>query len=290
MKTRSPNGRRAPRTGPSPMLTLPALLTLLLTLLLTGCSPAGLDESQVLARVNQDEISVHQFNFALGKQAPKVLGQADRIALLEKLIDRQLAVQQAQILELERHPEVMMRLEEARRDILAAVYAEHLAVGVRAPDNETAARYYADHPGLFAERRIYRLREITLAADAPALAETRARLARRDEPAGLLAWLEEQPGGFSDQRVIRAAERLPVEIADRLVTVEPGDIIAFERADGLAIYQLESAEKAPVSWQEAAPIIRAHLQKQNQKAALGNELQRLRAQGTIQRNLAPLRP
>ena len=94
--------------------------------LLAACQP-DIDEGQVLARVNGNEISVHQFNFALS-QAPQPRSQADRSALLDKLIDRQLVVQRALENRLDRRPDVMMRLEEARRDILAAAQATEIVL------------------------------------------------------------------------------------------------------------------------------------------------------------------
>lgn len=128
-------------------------LAIALSLGLVACNAEKLPETQVFARVNGDELSIHQMNFALNKLAPKVATAAERDALAEKLIDRQLAVQAATKKGLDRRTDVMMRLEEARRDILAAAYAEEVASAFDKPTNEAVARYYAEHPGLFAERR-----------------------------------------------------------------------------------------------------------------------------------------
>ena len=252
-----------------------------LALALTGCGRAQIEDSQVIARVNSDDISVHQLNFAIGQASGKVRSTVEREALREKIIDRQLALQQALERKLDRRPEVMLRLEEARRDILAAAYAEELSRGMQVPSENASARYYAEHPGLFANRKIYRLREIAIPADSPALAEAQARLERKERMAEVLVWLQQQPGRYSDQLALRPAEQLPIEIVDRLSRIKSGESIAFRLPRALLIYELQSAEPVPMSWAAAAPIIKAHLIKQQDAAALEDELKRLRSGAKI---------
>lgn len=262
---------------------------LALALALSACDRAARPDGQVIARVNADEISVHQLNFALEKAFGARQSAANRAELLDKMIDRQLAVQAALSHQLDRRPDIVMRLEEARRDILAAAYADEMASNSLPPTDDAVARYFADHPGLFAGRRLYRLREIALASDAPALAETQARLERQQNLADLLAWLRQQPGGFSDQSVLRAAEQLPIEVADRMVKVKPGELISFRMPYGLVIYELQSSEAAGIGREDAAPLIRHHLKKRQEAASFRAELDRLRSSARIERHDAALR-
>jgi EpsD family peptidyl-prolyl cis-trans isomerase len=257
---------------------------------LAGCNSQQADETQVFARVNGDELSVHQFNFAVNKIAPKALNSGEREALIEKLIDRQLAVQAAMEKDLDRQAEVMMRLEEARRDILAAAYAEKVAGAFVKPTNEAAARFYAEHPGLFAERKVYRLREIAIPVESPALENTRVRLDKKDDLADIVSGLRQIPGSFTDQSVLRSAEQLPIEVADRLVKVKPGETIAFMLARGLVIYELQSAEAAPLTWQESVPMIHNYLKKQGESALISEDLKRLRSTAKIARNQLDIKP
>lgn len=78
-----------------------SILALSLAIGLAGCGSKDDKKpaSQVAAKVNAEEISVHQINFVLSRsgagnvtpeQAPKV-----RREVLEKLVDQQLAVEQA---------------------------------------------------------------------------------------------------------------------------------------------------------------------------------------------------
>lgn len=251
--------------------------------LLVACGRPAMDEGQVLVRVNGDEISVHQLNFALTQGPARPQSATDQNALLDKMIDRQLAMQQALDKKLDRRPEVMMRLEEARRDILAAAFATELSAGAPGPSDDEVARYYRDHPALFGDRKVFRLREISLANDAPALAEVQQRLEHKQDLSVVLSWLRQQPGTFTDQLVLRPAEQLPVEVADRLHRVQPGEVIGFRLPRALVVYQMQSAETAPLAWSVAAPVIREHLKQQQASERLRTTLTQLRAQAHIER-------
>lgn len=265
-------------------------LAIALCLGLAACNAEKLPETQVFARVNGDELSIHQMNFALNKLAPKVATLAEREALAEKLIDRQLAVQAATKNGLDRRADVMMRLEEARRDILAAAYAEEVASAFVKPMNEAVARYYADHPGLFSERKVYRLREIVLPSDSPSFDETRSRLNKKEDLASIVASLKQSPGGFTDQAVLRSAEQLPIEVVDQLVKVRRGETISFQVPRGLVIYELQSAEPAPLTWQESIPLIQKFLNKQGESALIAEDFKRLRSTAKITRNQLESKP
>ena len=70
--------------------------------------------NQVLQRANTNGAS---------PEAAKAMGRE----VLEKLIDQQLAVDQATEAKLQRSPEVVSQIESARREILARAYLQQLA-------------------------------------------------------------------------------------------------------------------------------------------------------------------
>ena len=125
--------------------------------------------TQIAAKVNSGEISVHQLNYVLtrtpgagavsAEMAPKI-----RREVLDRLVDQELAVEKAIEKKLDRSPEVLLALENARREILARAYVEQITAGAPKPTIEEAKKYYAENPPLFAERRIYNIQEIVLPA------------------------------------------------------------------------------------------------------------------------------
>jgi len=114
-----------------------------------GCQRASAERAALAARVNGAEIAVRQLRSAGAGNA----GQA-----LEKVIDRELLVQQAIRAGLERDPGVREAIEASRRQILADAWLDKLAAGKTVSRDEIHA-FYADNPSLFAERRVYRVRE-----------------------------------------------------------------------------------------------------------------------------------
>ena len=152
-------------------LRLVALLPVVVAAsLAAGCGDKSKSEgkaSQAAARVDGNEITVHQINQVLERQQglrPEQAEAASRQAL-EGLIDQQLAVAKAEEQKLDRDPQVMALLEANRRSILARTYVEKAAVaGTSAPTGEEVRKYFDAKPFLFSQRKVYALQEFTVPA------------------------------------------------------------------------------------------------------------------------------
>lgn len=252
-------------------------------LMLTGCLREQMPESQVIARVNQDEISIHQLNFALSRQLTRNESLPAQDELVEKLINRQISVQQALQNKLDRRPDVMLRIEEARRDILAAAYAEEVVGKLPPVNNELIAHYYAEHPGLFAERKVYRLREMVIPLDSPALATSVEMVNAGRSFDSVLAMFRDQRSQFTEQRVVRPSEQLPIDVVDRLHRLGKGASLSVRLARGLVMYEVIDYESAPMSWERAQPIIKAHLDRERGSEQMRQVLAQLRSTAQVER-------
>ena len=237
------------------------------------------DATQVIARVDDAEISMWQYNHALQRAGVTLPSPAVKKELAAKLVDRELALQAALAAKIDRQPEVMLQLDEARRDVLA--WAEQTARDASRPDDNTAARYFKEHPELFSERRIYRLREAALPADLKQLDEVKSRLLAGMSMDQVTTWLRSQQVSFNEQRVIRAAEQLPIEALPRLQAASEGQAVFFETPRGVLLYQVLGVESAPVSWENARPIILDYLRRQAGKHVVQSESDRLRKAARI---------
>jgi len=258
---------------------------LLLPAFLLGCldRQTQTTDSPVLARVNGSEITHHQFERALTKTGFAAPADAVREEVALKLIDRELALQAALAGKLDRRPDIMLRLEEARRDILAAAWADRIASEVPPVSREDVARYYKSHPGLFAERAIYRLHEMTVSVDQAGLDELKQHLVAGGRVDGLPEWMRSHGLAFNDQRVIRAAEQLPIEVLPRLSALAVGEHLIFESPRGVIIYTLLDVQAAPVAWEAAEARIYAYLKKRNGRVSVEREMRRMRADASIER-------
>jgi EpsD family peptidyl-prolyl cis-trans isomerase len=250
--------------------------------LLPGCSRSATDKpTQLIARVGGSEISMLQFNHALTSNGLANPGEPLRKEIAAKLVDRELAVQQALEGRLDRQPDVMLKIEEARRDILARAYAERTAALAEKPGENDAARYFARHPELFAERKIFRLRETVLSADMQAMPELKNRLAQKQTAEQVTGWLREQQVPFNEQVVIRAAEQLPIESLPRLNGAADGQTVIFESPRGVIIYKVLATQPAALSWDAAKPIVRDYLARQTGKRTVDSEILHLRGSTKI---------
>lgn len=263
----------------------PVPCTLLLaTLLLSACLPAtgNRPASQVIATVGNQEVTVLQFNHALKLVGLPQASPLVRDEITRKLVDRELIIQQAQAQGLDHDPEVLLQMEEARRDALARAYAERTATAASAgPSDAEVARYYATHPALFAERHIFHLHEITIPANQPGLDQVKRYLIQAPAMNNLSGWLQKQKVSFNEQKAMRAAEQIPLEALPRINGAPQGQTILFETPRGIIVYAVQSALQAPINWQQARPIIRDYLAKRAGRQTLEAHLEQLRSQTSI---------
>src|SRR5687768_10183106 len=101
-----------------------ALIVPALMLVMAGCSKheeAGKGSTQVVAKVNGNEITVHQLNFALSRA-----GKIDQAQLkpasekvLQQMVDIELLKQKAIDAKLDRDPNVLQVLEATKQQLLA---------------------------------------------------------------------------------------------------------------------------------------------------------------------------
>lgn len=271
--------------APQRLTAAMAVLACVFPLLLSGCGKkeGGQPASQVMAKVNGDEISVHQVNNVLARQANPVNAPEEiRKQILEKLVDRQLAYQQALKGDLDRSPEVMLAIEEAKREIIASAYVKKISGGQAAPTEAEATGYYDQHPALFAQRKVYRLREIALPAGAPQVAEVKAAVAQGQAFEAIVDGLKAQGARFEANAAVRAAEQLPIQSLDLLAAAGNGQLVTFEMPNALVVYQVMESQAKPVDQAAAMPKIMAFLANQRAAKAIEAELKRLREAARIE--------
>lgn len=252
---------------------------------LAGCQrPAA--EAPVLARVNGAEISLR----SLGPLGAALSREGVRAAL-EKVIDRELLVQRALELGLEREPQVVAAIDAARREILAQAYTDRIAAaasGPRSVSREEVRAFYAENPALFAERRIYRLRELVVTAPAELVDVLRAESARAATLEELADWLRSRDARFSAVSLTQPAEELPLAYVPRLARMKDGEIAVFARpayagaAGGASVIQVEHAEAAPLSEAQAASLIERFLAARKRLELAAAEVRRLRESAHIE--------
>jgi EpsD family peptidyl-prolyl cis-trans isomerase len=241
--------------------------------------------SQVAAQVNSDEITIHQVNAVLAR-TPELTPEAGARAkkqILERLIDQQLAVQQALRRKLDRSPEVVQALQAARAEILARAFADEIARHQPKPSAEETKKYYAEHPELFAQRRAFVLEEIMVApvdGGLPGLAEIVSKSRSTQE---VVAWLKSKDAKFAQNRGTRTAEQLPLGQLPRLHAMKEGEMQLMDAAGGrLQVVRLVASKTLPIDEASASPRIQQFLFNQRVSEALANEMKEVRGAAKIE--------
>lgn len=264
--------------------TIPASMALSLTLLLAACGGEAQrkSDSQVAATVNEGELTVHQIETVLERQPRLATGDGGGAArVLEGLIDQELAAQAARSAKLDKDPRVVQRLEAARREILAQAWQESVATKARGATSDEIDRYYDAQPALFAQRRIYVLRETGLQADAAELKSFVGKVAAL-KSAEELTLLMQRDGLTGPSRIVaQAAEDLPLNLLAQLAPLEPGRSIAFAQGSSARVYTLLQTVQAPVDRRQAQGAIAAFMANQRKSEAIADAMKKLRSEARI---------
>jgi EpsD family peptidyl-prolyl cis-trans isomerase len=276
-----PNPTRKPK---------PAQVGLTLAVLAVAIAMAACGErkqkaaSQTAAKVNSDEITVHQVNFVLQQQRGLRPEQAEGASrqILERLIDQQLALQKGDGLKLDRDPRVVQQLEAARREILSRAYAEKIGEGAAKPTPEEIRKYYAEKPALFSERRVYNIQEIAIEAKPERYAELREKLAGSKDITAFLEFLKANDIRFSGNQAVRAAEQLPLTSLDAFAKMKDGQAMMIPSPAGLQVVVLAGSRSQPVDAEQARPAIEQYLLNDRKRKLVEDDLKAMRAAARIE--------
>nr|WP_295085056.1 EpsD family peptidyl-prolyl cis-trans isomerase [uncultured Roseateles sp.] len=261
-------------------LRVAAVAAAVVALTLTGCgdSKKGEKASQTAAKVNKEEITVHQINFVLQRQQGLKPEQAEAASkqVLERLIDQELAVQKAQELKLDRDPRVVQQIEAAKREIISRAYVERIGESISKPTNEEIAKYYNEKPALFKERRIYSLQEVAIEAKPEQFAQIRDKLQAAKNMNEFAEFLKANDFRFTGNQAVRAAEQLPLAGLDAIARMKDGDSAISQTPTGLTVLFLVGSRPQAVSEEQARPAIEAFLSNQRKGEVVQKDIKALR--------------
>ena len=270
-----------PRRGPLTILAVAAAIT---AALLAGCGKEKDKATQTAAKVNKEEITVHQINFLMSQRAavpPEQAASASRQAL-EQLIDQELEIQQAQDKKLDRQPAVVQQIEAARREIIAHAYVDKIGAGAPKPTPAEIAAYYQAHPELFGQRRLYGLQEVNIDATPEQLAALKQALPAARTFADFLAYLKANDLHYTSAEAVRSAEQLPMASLKQFAAMKDGQAAFGLRPGGAQIVYLAQSKAVPVSQEQATPAIEQFLYNQRKRKLVADDLQTLRAAAKIE--------
>jgi EpsD family peptidyl-prolyl cis-trans isomerase len=273
----------ARRAKPFPLRAL--LVAMTCGVLLVGCgNRKGETASQTAAKVNKEEITVHQINFVLQQQRGLRQDQADAASrqILERLIDQELALQKAQDMKLDRDPRVVQQVEAARREIVARAYIDRLGADVPRPTADEVKKYYEEKPALFKERRIYNIQEIAVEAKPEQVDTLRAQLQQAKSVQDFIDYLKANNFRFAGNQAVRPAEQIPLTLLDTFAKMRDGQAILSPTPNGAQVVVLASSRSEPVEEAKAAPAIEQFLLNDAKRRLAETDLKTMRASAKIE--------
>jgi len=255
-----------------------------LALALVGCGGGKNKATQSAAKVNKEEITVHQINYVLQQQrgVPPAQAASAGQQVLERLIDQELAVQTAKSKDIDRDPQVVQQLEAAKREIIARAYIERVGAGASKPTPEEIRKYYNDKPALFKERRVYTLQELRIEAKPEQITELRTKLQESAAVNEFTAFLKEKGYRFNSNQLILAAEQVPLGSLDSFASMKDGQSVLNTSPSGVQVVTMVSSRSQPLDEAQAFPAIEQFLLNERKRRIVEEDLKALRATAKIQ--------
>jgi EpsD family peptidyl-prolyl cis-trans isomerase len=238
----------------------------------------------VAVRVNGVDVPARTVEAAIGRErANGPVDPKDASARgLESAIDQELLVQKALEARLDRDPDVMRAMDEGRRRILANAWLDRALADGAHPQEPEVHAFYAANPSLFAERRIYALREIRVSGPAPQLGALRAAVQAASTPAQIEASLSHAGLAREVRESTQPAETLPLALLAKLQSMKDGEATLVDSAPVVSVVELARSIPAPLSPEAAAPVIERFLATRRRAALAQEEIARLREHAKIE--------
>ena len=128
--------------------------------MVTACQKKA--EGQAVAVVNDEEITAVDLNNELRTlNIPETANKEEaRVAILQRLIDRKLLVQQARSDELDRTPEFLTEQRRQTDNLLINLLLSRQLNTAQLPSAAEIAKFEASRPGMFADRQIWTLDQV----------------------------------------------------------------------------------------------------------------------------------
>jgi EpsD family peptidyl-prolyl cis-trans isomerase len=266
------------------LLTLVAITTLTVACGKNDEAEGKKAETQVIAKVNGDEISIHQLNFQLariGQVSEEQSKQASK-QILARLVDQQLLKQRALEAKLDRDPKTLQAIESSKDEILAQAYMDQLMSKAAKPTKEEIETFYQDNPELFANRRIYRLQELVVDISKDKFAEVQAGLNDIKTMNEIAAWLKQKNYPFTANSNVRAAEQISSEMLKKLHPMKDGEWMTVPTERSLNIVYLAASQSKPILRDNATPFIEQYFVNQNKSKLAKSEMETLNSNAKIE--------
>jgi EpsD family peptidyl-prolyl cis-trans isomerase len=253
-----------------------------------ACSDQEKTNSKVLVTVNGDDITARQLEAelwsaaAVADNAGAARQPAVRRQALEALIDRQVLLDEALRNKIDRDPKVIQIADRLKTQAIVQAYLESKASNLANASQQEIDAYYNAHPELFAQRKVFDVTQLTVAAkDFGRPLKAVMDQARSLEQVAL--WLRQHRIDYvRTQRSYTSAD-LPPQMAGKLQGLQRNSLFVMQDKDGGQdeLCVLTDLRGSPVSRAAATAQIERYLLNKKMQEVAAAEVARLRASAKL---------
>jgi len=248
--------------------------------------PSAGKPSQVAARVNGEELTVHQINdrlLAWGGGLEDARPEAAGVGrTLTRLVELTLLRQEAEAQGLAHKPEVLRALQAARAEVLARAWAQQIGEEEQTPAPHQVRRYFDEHPQAFSRRRVFVLTEVRAPVAAGDLGAAMGSLQDHRQPQSLVRALEKAGVRAMVSHTQVASDQLTSAQLQQVQRLSSGQALQVADADTLRVWWVQSVLDQPIEWEQAQSGIERLLHARARAERVRGELERLRTQSRIE--------
>jgi EpsD family peptidyl-prolyl cis-trans isomerase len=264
-------------TSLKPFLAITAIILALASL--GACSQRDATvPGQVLARVNDKEVTVHQLNYLMADAGEQ--SAADKQRVLDKLVDQEVLVQRAAALKLDHDPYVLQAIEFARRQVLAQAVISREITRPADPTRTQINEFYDKNPALFSARKSFDV-DIFSVKQNSMNAQLQSILNQSKNAGDTEKILQASHVRYELGEGKRSTEQLPVGFREKIESIKPGDIVMYPDGDSMMLLQIRGSTPAPIALDDATPIIKEYMQDDESKRAVAERIKLLRGAAKV---------
>lgn len=263
------------------------ILALTTVAVLSGCQKKA--EGQAVAIVNDEEITAVDLNNELrNANIPDTANKDEaRNAMLQRLIDRRVLVQQARKDELDKTPEFLTQQRQMTDNLLINLLLSRQMNTAQLPTADAIAKFEASRPGAFANRQVWTLDQIIYpTVKDPAILK---RIAETTSFGALQQVLTS--AGVKYDRASRQLDTamFPNEIYSRVNALPAGMPFVVPGGDRTVASVITQRQPAPRSGAESRPMVLNMMRNEQGQKVLQDKVKAARTAAKIeyQKGYAP---
>lgn len=241
---------------------------------ISGCGLGGdkAPKGQVVATVDGEEITAMELNAELAgvQVADAAQRKLAEQAALKQIILRKLLVQQAKEEKLDKTPAFSQQRDRAEENLLAGMMQKKMAQGIADPPKAEAEKFVAEHPAMFANRRV-------MVVDQIVTTPISAAISKQLEPTTTLEQVEAvfRANNLDFQRTTVVLDTLnaPPAFITTLEKLPPGEIFVFPRPGAVIVNQIRDSRSTPFVGERAVTYALAGLKSLRTQEAVAKKME-----------------